>query len=239
MNNIIIFPIIFFFLNTSPKLHVDKSIWECCGFSNKSAKQFLQDDSLYTFYLIKQRWHTAIVFHTKDVSAIGGSASGGDTTILPEIKYFKGAEHIDIGWGDEAFYQNPDFDWELAYQALFYPTPSTLRVEGIFISLLGYFNISEIVVELKINNEQLTILLNYIAETVWRDTEGHNKILSTQYLNRVYFFKANGEYHLFNTCNTWIAIGLKKTGFDIEDDIILTEQLFNEAAKFGDVIKAE
>jgi uncharacterized protein (TIGR02117 family) len=239
MNNLIIFPIIFFFINTSPKLQVEKSIWECCGFSTTAAKEFFQDDSLYTIYLIKQRWHTAIVFHTEDVSAIGGSASGGDSTILPEGKYFKGTELIDIGWGDEAFYQYPDFDWDLAYQALFTASPSTLRMEGIFISMLEYFNISEIVVELKINNEQLTILLNYIAETVWRDTEGHNKILSTQYLNRVYFFKANGDYHLFNTCNTWLARGLRKAGFDIEDNIVLTEQLFNEAAKFGDVIKAE
>jgi uncharacterized protein (TIGR02117 family) len=229
MNNIVIFPIIFFFLHTSPKLLVEKSIWECCGFTNAAAKEFLQDDSLHTIYLIKQRWHTAIVFHTEDV----------DTTILPEVKYFLKAGLIDIGWGDEAFYQHPDFDWNLAYHALFYPTPSTLRMEGIFISMLEYFNISEIVVELKINNEQLTFLLNYIADTIWRDSEENNKILSTQYLSRVYFFKANGEYHLFNTCNTWLANGLKKAGFEIEDNIILTEQLFNEAAKFGEVIKAE
>jgi len=228
MNNIIIFPVIFFFLNSSPKLEVEKSIWECCGFSTAAAKEFLQDDSLHTIYLIKQRWHTAIVFHTEDV----------DTTILPEVKYFKGAELIDIGWGDEAFYQHPDFDWDLAYQALFYPTPSTLRVEGIFISIIEYFNLSEIVVELKITNEQLKILQGYISDTIWRDEKNQHKVLSTQYLNRVYFLKANGEYHLFNTCNTWLANGLEQAGFDLEDNIILTEQLFNEAAKFGDVIKS-
>jgi uncharacterized protein (TIGR02117 family) len=229
MNNIIIFPIIFFFLNSSPKLEVEKSIWECCGFSTEAAKKFLEDDSLKTIYLIKQRWHTAVVFHTEDV----------DSLIFPEVKYFHAAELIDIGWGDEAFYQAPDFDWNLAYQALFYPTPSTLRMEGIFISMLEYFNLSEIVVELKINNEQLKILQGYISDTIWRDDNNEHKILSTQYLNRVYFFKANGEYHLFNTCNTWLARGLKSSGIEIEDDIILTEQLFNEAAKIGDVIKAE
>jgi uncharacterized protein (TIGR02117 family) len=229
MNNLIIFPIIFFFLNTSPKLQLEKSIWECCGYTNSNAISFLQDDSLNTIFLIKQRWHTAILFQTEDV----------DSTIIPEIKYFKGAELIDIGWGDEAFYQYPDFDWDLAFQALFYPTPSTLRVEGIYISMIEYFNLSEIVVELKINNEQLRILLNYIADTIWRDEKKEHKVLGTQYLNRVYFFKANEEYHLFNTCNTWLARGLKKAGFEIEDNTILTEQLFNEAAKVGNVIKAE
>lgn len=215
MSKLVIFPIIFFFLNTSHKLQVEGEVFS--------------SDSQKTIYLIKQRWHTAVVFNKKDV----------DSTILPEVKYFSDANLIDIGWGDEAFYQHPDFDWDLAYQALFYPSPSTLRIEGIYISQQQYFDISEIVVELKINNEKLKILLNYIAETVWRDADGKNKILSTQYLDRVYFFKANGEYHLFNTCNTWLAKGLKQAGFKIKDDIILTEQLFNEAAKIGKVLKAE
>jgi len=215
MSKLVIFPIIFFFLNTSHKLQVEGEVFS--------------SDSQKTIYLIKQRWHTAVVFNKKDV----------DSTILPEVKYFSDAKLIDIGWGDEAFYQHPGFDWDLAYQALFYPSPSTLRIEGIYISQQQYFDISEIVVELKINNEKLKILLNYIAETVWRDADGKNKILSTQYLDRVYFFKANGEYHLFNTCNTWLAKGLKQAGFKIKDDIILTEQLFNEAAKIGKVLKAE
>jgi len=239
MNNLAIFPFIFFFLNTSPELKVEKSIWDCCGFSTSAAKEFFEDDSLHTIYLIKQRWHTAIVFNSEDISAIGGSASGGDAPILPEVNYFEGANLIDFGWGDEAFYQYPDFDWDLAYQALFYPTPSTLRIEGIYISMIEYFNLSEIVVELKINNEQLKILLNYISNTIWKNSDGQSEILSTRYLNRIYFFKANGDYHLFNTCNTWLAKGLKKAGFDIKDDIILTEQLFNEAEKIGDVIKSK
>ena len=215
MSNLVIFPVIFFFLNTSPKLLVDK--------------QTYSNDSLKTIYLIKQRWHTAVVFNKKDI----------EPTILPEIKYFEGSELIDIGWGDEAFYQHPDFDWDLAYQALFYPTPSTLRIEGIYISQQQYFDNSEIVVELKIKNEQLKILLRYISDTIWKDENGEDKILSTQNLNQVYFFKANGEYCLFNTCNTWLAIGLKQSGFDFKDDIILTEQLFNEAARIGKVLKAD
>jgi uncharacterized protein (TIGR02117 family) len=229
MNNIIIFPVIFFFLHTSPVLQVTPIDWECCGFSKEAEKVFFQDDSLKTIYLIKQRWHTAVVFHTEDV----------DTSIFPEIKYFKHTELIDIGWGDEAFYQHPDFDWDLAYHALFHATPSTLRVEGINITKQQYFDISEIVVELKINNEQLKILLKYISETIWRDKNENYEILSTQYLNRVYFFKANGSYHLFNTCNTWLANGLMKSGFEIENNIVLTEQLFNEAAQIGDVLKSE
>lgn len=226
MNNLVIFPVIFFFLHTSPKL----SVSAMQGFDEQIDSIYLSsDDTLKIIYLIKQRWHTAVVFHTEDL----------DTAVLPEAKYFYGAELIDIGWGDEEFYQHPGFDWELAYRALFHPTPSTLRVEGIYFSKQKYFDISEIVIELKINNEQLKILLNAVSETVWKDEKGNHEILSEQGTNRVIFFKANQEYHLFNTCNTWLAKSLKQAGFEIEDDIILTEQLFNEAAKVGKVLKAE
>ena len=225
MSNLVIFPIIFFFLNTSPRLSIS-AMPDLNGQINFTIST---DDSLYTIYLVKQKWHTAVVFNANDV----------DTLILPEVKYFPGAELIDIGWGDEAFYQHPDFDWDLAYQALFYPSSSTLRIEGIYISKQHYFEISEIVIELKINNEQIKILLKYISDTIWKDKNGVDKILSTHYLDRVYFLKAKGKYHLFNTCNTWLAKGLKLSGFEIKDDIILTEQLFNEAAKIGKVLKAE
>lgn len=216
MNNLVIFPVIFFFLHTSPKLQVDEI-------------SLVPDNSLHTIYLIKQRWHTAVVFHTEAV----------DSTILPEIKYFSGAEMIDIGWGDEAFYQHPDFDWDLAYQALFYATSSTLRIEGIFISKQKYFDISEIVAELIISDEQLKTLLNYIGDTILRDEDSEPEISSIQYLDRVYFLKAKGEYHLFNTCNTWLAKGLSSAGINIEENIILTEQLFNEVAEVGRIIKAD
>jgi uncharacterized protein (TIGR02117 family) len=226
MNNLVIFPVIFFFLHTSPKLTVSAMP----GFNEQvDSIGVTSSDTLKTIYLIKQRWHTAVVFHSEDL----------DTVTFPEAKYFHGAELIDIGWGDEEFYQHPGFDWELAYRALFHSTPSTLRVEGIYFSKQKYFDISEIVIELKINNEKLKILLKMVSETVWRDENGNHKILSTQGLDRVIFFKANNEYHLFNTCNTWLAKSLKQAGFEIEDDIILTEQLFNEAAKVGRVIKAE
>ena len=215
-NNIIIFPLIFFFLNTSPKLQVNNFIKNTV-------------DSLKTIYLIKQRWHTAVVFNKVDV----------DSFIFPVIKFFPNANLIDIGWGDEEFYQHPDFNLELAFNALFLSTPSALRVEGIHLSLQEYFDISEVVVQLKIKDEQLNILLDYINKTIFRDEKNEPVILSKQYLDRVIFFKAMDDYHLFNTCNTWLANGLVKSGFEMEDEIILTEQLFNEAAKVGEIIKSD
>ncbi|MCL6493426.1 MAG: DUF2459 domain-containing protein [Ignavibacterium sp.] len=212
MQNIVIFPVIFFFLNTSPSLKVSDSI------SLSSDKEI---------FLIKQRWHTAIVLQTSDI----------DSIIFPIVNSFREYKMIDIGWGDEEFYQYPDFDWELAFKALFIPTPSTLRVEGISISRDLYFDLSEIVVKLIVTDEQFVKILKYIDDTFYRN-ENQEIILSLRASGQIIFYAAKGEYHLFNTCNTWLAKCLNNAGLNIKTDIILTEQLFQEAAKIGEVIKA-
>ena len=102
MYNLVIFPVIFFFLNTSQPLQV-------------SADNPGTIANHPEIYLIKQYWHTAIVFNTTDI----------DTNIFPEAKLFKKYKLLDIGWGDAEFYQYPGFDSGLAFNALFYPTLST------------------------------------------------------------------------------------------------------------------
>ena len=216
MLNLVIFPVIFFFLHTSPPLIAERDIED-------------PDKGSIAIYLIKQSWHTAIVINKDDI----------DSLIFPEVTLFNNFNIIDIGWGDEEFYQYPDFDAGLAFKALFYGTPSTLRIEGIGISKESYFDISEIVIKIAITQEQLDEILIFISNTIYRDNNGNPVLLSESGLGRVKFFKANGEYYLFNTCNTWLARGLKQAGVNITDDIILTEELFNEAAKTGTVIKAE
>ena len=216
MLKLVIFPVIFFFLNTSSLL-----IEENQNRNDLSGKKEI--------YLIKQYWHTAIVIEKNDI----------DLEILPEVKYFNDFSLLDFGWGDEEFYQYPGFDSGLAVKALFYSTPSTLRVEGIGISKETYFDISDIVVRILVTQEQLNKIVDFISSTVYRNDSGSPVILSAQGLGRIIFFRANGNYHLFNTCNTWLASCLASAGINIEDNVILTEQLFKEAAKVGDVIKAE
>jgi len=216
MLNLVIFPVIFFFLHTSPPLIAGRDIEE-------------PDKDSIAIYLIKQYWHTAIVVRRVDI----------DSLLFPEVTLFNKFNIIDIGWGDEEFYQHPGFDAGLAFKALFYGTPSTLRIEGIGISKELYFDISEIVVKISITREQLNEILRYISKTIYRDSNGNPILLSERGLGRIMFFKANGEYCLFNNCNTWLARGLNQAGVHITDDIILTEELFNEAAKIGTVIKAE
>lgn len=213
--NLIIFPFIYFFLNTSPNFSVSQ---------NKIPDQ----DSFHKIYFIKQNWHTAIAINTQELNP----------DLFSEYNSFSEFSLIDIGWGDEEFYQYPGFDSGLAFNALFFATPSVLRVEGISISKDEYFNLSEIVIELNVSEVQFNKICNFINKTFYTNDNGKSIILSRNAEGRIVFYKANGSYHLFNTCNTWLAKGLRQSGIDIEDNIILTEQLFNELAKIGIVIKS-
>ncbi|MDP2365985.1 MAG: DUF2459 domain-containing protein [Ignavibacteria bacterium] len=213
--NLIIFPFIYFFLNTSPHFSI-------------SENSILAKEGFHKIYFIKQNWHTAIVFKTQEL----------DSDLFREFESFSEFSLIDIGWGDEEFYQYPGFDSGLAFKALFYATPSTLRVEGINLSNEEYFYLSEIVIELNVSDEQFKNICIYINKTFYTIDKGETLILSRKAEGKIIFYKANGYYHLFNTCNTWLAKGLREAGLDIEDNILLTEQLFNELARIGTVIKS-
>jgi len=212
--NLIIFPFIFLFLNTSPKFSATET-------------SIIDKEDFYKIYFIKQNWHTAIVFNVSDL----------DSTIFREYNYFNDYNLIDIGWGDEEFYQFQGFDSGLAFKALFYDTPSTLRIEGVNLKKEEYFDLSEIVIELNVTKVQLTSICDYINKSFLLNDKNESIILSKKVGGKIIFYKANGSYHLFNTCNTWLANGLKNSGIQIEDNILLTEQLFNELAKIGKVIR--
>jgi uncharacterized protein (TIGR02117 family) len=213
--NLIIFPIIFFFLNTSPHFSVSESVT-------------VDKDGIHKIYFIKQNWHTAIVFNTKEL----------DAELFREYDSFSEFGLIDIGWGDEEFYQYPGFDPGLAFKALFYATPSTLRIEGINLTKKAFFNLSEIVIELEVTDDQFKKICNYINKTFYQNDYGESVILNRKAGSKIIFYKAVGSYHLFNTCNTWLANGVRQAGIEIEENILLTEQLFNELAKIGTVIRS-
>ena len=214
--NLIIFPFIFFFLNTSPHFSVSKSV-------------IVDKEEIHKIYFIKQNWHTAIVFSTREL----------DSQLFREYDLFSEFGLIDIGWGDEEFYQYTGFDSGLAFKALFYATPSTLRVEGISLTKKEYFELSEIVIQLNVSDEQFKNICAFINKTFYINDAEETLILNKKVGDKIIFYKSNGSYHLFNTCNTWLARGLRESGIEIEDNILLTEQLFNELARIGTVIKSD
>ncbi|MFW5645448.1 MAG: DUF2459 domain-containing protein [Bacteroidota bacterium] len=170
-----------------------------------------QDDSEeFEILVVQEGWHTGIVFKTNDV----------DSTIWPEIVHYRNKNFVDVGWGDEKFYQVPGYPVFVAARAVLFPTQSVLRVFPYSTPILSaYFEDSKILT-FTINRQQLDRLSRFVAESYKRDKNG-NAQLSKLYENNQHYFLATRNYHLFRTCNTWIALGFKKSGFDVRSFFVL------------------
>jgi hypothetical protein len=86
---------------------------------------------------------------------------------------------------------------ELAVKALFYPTPSTLRVEGFNLSIEQYADISDIVVELPISSEKLKDIYMYISSTYARNSNA-DVIIQMNDTAAISNSIRQNEYHIFN-----------------------------------------
>ncbi len=195
----------------------------CLGFSNPSFSQTAHD-----IYLIKTAWHVGISVRI-DSFAISK---------LKALKYFEDYEFADIGWGDEDFYQTPDTNIFLGLKALFVPTSSVVRISGINAGINSFISISDFAVKASLTNTQFIKLLDFIDASITKNESGEYRIASKKYGGKIIFFKSGLKYHMFHTCNTWIAEALNSAGLQIgASGIITAAQLYRELIKIGEIIK--
>ncbi|HOI29771.1 MAG TPA: DUF2459 domain-containing protein [Melioribacteraceae bacterium] len=189
--------------------------------------QMKEPDSI-DVYLVKENWHTGIMFRIDDYT------SG----LLPALKYFKDYQYIDIGWGDADFYQIPGFDLFLAAKAILIPTPTVMRFDGYKFPIEKIIEWREFALKFELPKERFLLLINYIQEHLILDEKGETIISKHDIDSPVYFFKSKGEYHLFRTCNTWAAQALKSTGIDVDTfGLITAGQLYSRFAEYAKVLK--
>lgn len=163
------------------------------------------------FYVVSHGWHTGVVVSREDV--IG---------MAPELADdFKTGRYLEIGWGDEQFYQTPVFSLSLALRALLWPTATVLHVVAVPDRPQDYFPASE-VIAITVPPVGYTGLLAFIAGSFKR-TAGHEIIpLGPGLYGVSQFYPAQGVFHAGNTCNTWVAKALAATGYPLADPKTIT-----------------
>lgn len=182
-----------------------------------------------TIYLIKNYWHVGILMDVDSLSSI----------LIPPLKNFNNFKMIDIGWGDEDFYQAEGTDYYFAAKAILIPTPSVIRISGFNIELSSIINWSDFCVQVQLSSSQFRKLCEYISSSFM--IENSNYITTSEKSNgTIRFYKSVHKYHLFNTCNTWIASTLESSGLKISaDGIITSDDLFSSLLGLGVVLKYE
>lgn len=122
-------------------------------------------------------------------------------------------KYIAIGWGDKGFYLDTptwsDLSFKTAFNAAFLPGPTAMHV---------YYKTNapiegEAVKYCPITRDKYVLLIDFINKSFLKN-KGEKPMLipNRGYTSLDNFYEANGNYHLFKTCNTWTNKALSIAG---------------------------
>lgn len=187
------------------------------------------DTRTETIFVASNGWHSAIF--------ISRSALAPDS--IPEIADFPKARYMGFGWGDAEYFPARDPDFMTLLSAALVPTSSVLHVTGLSAHPREAYPKDE-VVALKISHGGLEKLMGYLADSFNREGLHQARPVAPGLDPNSRFYRATGEFHLFNTCNSWTARGLAVAGLPIDPDVVRAEDLIAQVralASAGDSFK--
>ncbi|PWE00244.1 DUF2459 domain-containing protein [Marinilabilia rubra] len=175
----------------------------------------------YEVLIVQQAWHTGLIINVDDIPE----------SVWPKKDLYKKDKYIDVSWGDEKFYQASGRPISLAIRAILWPTQSVLRVFPFNVEAQSAYGRNARIKSISLRKKEFFSLCRFVSESFIRNDNG--KIcFSTVNENNRYYFLSKKKYHLFRTCNTWVALALKKSGLNIRSCCILNaNQLFRQLNK--------
>jgi hypothetical protein len=137
-----------------------------------------------------------------------------------------------MGWGDDDGYRKP-LTSGIAVKALMGDKRTVLLADGFSQSLpRKYGDPKFTVLAVGLSETGLAALCDHIQRTYALDEKGEPIPLGKGW------YRARGTYSAFNTCNTWVAAGLREAGCPISPGLCLTSgQLLGRVRPFARPIR--
>jgi uncharacterized protein (TIGR02117 family) len=157
-------------------------------------------------------WHTRIVVAAADLPA----------DMLREREDLAPAGWLAIGWGDHAYYPMPDPPPRLAVQAALLPSDSVLHLIPMAAPPRSFEGFE--VLEIAVSGPGLRAMLAAIDAEVDRQGAPRAPIAAPGLYPESLFYPATGTFHIFNTCNTWVARQLQTAGLPIRATLVITAE---------------
>lgn len=157
-----------------------------------------------TVFAVSHGWHTGVIFDR---------AQARD--YLPALEDdFSAAGYLEIGWGDEGFYQAKEITSGLTLKAIFWPTDSVLHVVAFDSDPQEYFAGSDLIA-ISLSQKGFERLIGAINGTFYLDERQQSLRLRKGIYGNSRFYRAKGSYYALRTCNIWTAKVLRESGFPI------------------------
>jgi uncharacterized protein (TIGR02117 family) len=184
-----------------------------------------QEEPRY-IYIVGHEWHTGLVVKYDDI----------EPRLWPEKDDFPEALYLEVGWGDRDFYQTPRAGLGILLQAALKSPASVLFVIGLPTAVPHYFPYADIL-EIPLSRRGLEALVRFIHVTYKRDASSRTIPLGPGHNHRhSMFYLAEGDYSLFNTCNSWISKALQAAGLPIKT-ALRAGGVMGQAKRYGRMIQ--
>ena len=157
-------------------------------------------------------WHTAIVVPAPALAHTG---------LLPEAADFPGAAFFEFGWGDRVYYPAKEKTIGMTLSAALVPTPAVMHMAGLTAAPRDDGSSRE-VIAVPLTEAGFLSLIEALAAEFERSAGGRAVSVSRGLYPGSRFYNARGEFHLFNTCNTWTARMLRAAGVAISPSGVVT-----------------
>ena len=133
----------------------------------------------------------------------------------PANRDYAGSNYIEVGWGDDDGYRKP-LTSGIAMKALMGSKRTVLLADGFSQAIRAKYNDPKFtVLAVDLSEGGLARLCDHIQQTYALDEKGERIRLGQGW------YRGRGTYSAFNTCNTWIAAGLRKAGCPINPAMCL------------------
>ena len=189
-------------------------------------KSFTQDEKGIDIFISTNGLHTTFI-----LPSVNASFNWLSFLNTPAINNCCPA-YLSFGWGDKAIYvEVPEWSQltlSVGFRSLFLPTPPIFKI--VALNTLP----EERMARIRITPEQYEDLCDFIRDSFERNEEKKLQFLHLDgYAENDFFFDARGQYHAFNTCNTWTNKGLQKTGIRASLWATLDKTIFYQLNKIS------
>lgn len=157
-----------------------------------------------SIHIVSNGWHTGIVV----------ARAALPTGAVPEAADFPDAPYLEFGWGDAEYYPAPRPTLGMALRAALAPSPAVVHLVGLPGHPRDVFPTAE-TVELRLAPAGFRKLVDYLDDTFARGGAERAQASAPGLYRFSLFYPAKGEFHLFNTCNTWTARALEAAGLPV------------------------
>ncbi len=175
-----------------------------CSAGSKDLPPAVGCETPRIFYVVSHGWHTGVVVKRRNLIAAAPSLA----------RDFVDGQYLEIGWGDARFYQARTVTPDLVLRAALWPTEAVIHVAEVPTNPRSYFSLSE-VLEVSVPEAGYERLLRFIAGSLTRTADNEVIKVGPGLYGNSWFYRAEGFFHTFNTCNTWVAEAIESSGFPL------------------------